>query len=104
MITIDGYQEFTGTTAIYPKERALDYLMAGLGSEVGEVLGKYKKEIRDGEEYTDAIIAELGDVCWYVARLCDELGYSLSKVMQMNKDKLLDRQRRDVIKGNGDDR
>lgn len=70
----DQYVEFTRTTAIYPKDRAITYLMLGLISEVGEVAGKVKKRIRDGELSvpTSAIVSEIGDCLWYLARLEDE--------------------------------
>ena len=45
---LTDYQVWTRTTAIYPKEKALDYLGLGLCSEAGEVAGKLKKKIRDG--------------------------------------------------------
>ena len=33
------YQDWTKTTAVYPEEKAEEYLMLGLASEVGELLG-----------------------------------------------------------------
>ena len=46
-MTNDEYLQFTRTTAIYPKDRELEYLGLGLASEAGEVCGKLKKVIRD---------------------------------------------------------
>lgn len=70
----NDYVKFTRTTAIYPKDRAVAYLTLGLISEVGEVAGKVKKRIRDGESAvpTSAIVSEIGDCLWYLARLEDE--------------------------------
>ena len=65
------YREFTRQTARYPKRREKEYLMLGLMNEAGEVGGAYKKEIRDRVDNTDLIIDELGDVLWYLTRLCD---------------------------------
>lgn len=31
---------------------------------------------------------EIGDVCWYIALMCESFGYDLSEIMQMNVDKL----------------
>ena len=42
----ETYKEWTRTTAVYPKEKEEEYLMIGLANEVGEVLGKYKKQVR----------------------------------------------------------
>lgn len=70
------YLEVTRQTAIYPKDQARSYLQLGLLSEVGEVAGKLKKNIRDGLTYSDDdILSELGDVLWYVVRLTDECGW-----------------------------
>lgn len=75
-ITWDEYVEWTASTAIYPKEQAVEYCNLGLLSELGEVAGKLKKRIRDGEASVpvEAVLAELGDVCWYLARLQVERG------------------------------
>lgn len=98
------YQNWTRTTAIYPKDRALEYLGLGLTSEAGEVAGKLKKRIRDGGVDVMSLIDEIGDVYWYLARLCDEIGFSTESVLKRNFDKLEDRKNRNVIKGSGDNR
>jgi len=101
----NDYQEFTRTTAIYPKAQALTYLALGLTSEAGEVAGKVKKLIRDGNTlptFTKDLIAELGDVLWYVARLADEMEVDLFHVAALNKDKLSTRKERGTIGGSGD--
>lgn len=101
---IDTYQEFTRSTAIYPKEKALEYLALGLASEAGEVAGKLKKLIRDGNIKKKDLMAEVGDVLWYSVRLLDELGYTASACLIHNRDKLIDRSNRSVIQGSGDNR
>lgn len=101
---IDIYQEFTRSTAIYPKEDALQYLALGLASEAGEVAGKVKKLLRDGVLKDEDVISEVGDVLWYCARLLDELDTPITNCLVKNRDKLVDRQNRDAIKGEGDNR
>lgn len=88
-----------------------DYLYPALGlaEEAGEVAGKYAKAIRDCNGKIDgdrreAIIKELGDVCWFVAELATLLGADLSYVMSANIDKLKSRKERGVIHGSGDNR
>jgi NTP pyrophosphatase (non-canonical NTP hydrolase) len=103
-MSLTDYQEFTRTTAIYPRDKAIDYLILGLASEAGEVAGKRKKEIRDGGVDVMTLIDELGDCMWYIARLADELNFSMEEVLQRNWAKLKDRQERNVLKGNGDNR
>ena len=102
---LKGYQEFTRTTARYPEEIAISYLLLGLCSEVGEVADKFKKLIRDGGEIdVEAVSNELGDVIWYMTRLADEMGLSLEEVINQNVRKLSDRKARGTLKGSGDDR
>ena len=50
LLTPDKYEDLAGQTAIFPKEKALEYLALGMTSEAGEVAGKVKKLIRDGED------------------------------------------------------
>ena len=102
------YTEFTRDTALYPKDVEMEYLMIGLANEVGEVLGKYKKHIRGDtmimSDFRDALIAELGDVMWYFARICDTLDVKMYEVMKRNVDKLSKRMVEGTIQGEGDDR
>jgi NTP pyrophosphatase (non-canonical NTP hydrolase) len=52
----------------------------------------------------DDLEKELGDVLWYVANLASDLGLDLDDIATKNIDKLRDRERRDVLQGDGDDR
>ena len=85
------YMDFTRKTARYPKRREKEYLMLGLMNEAGEVGGAFKKEIRDHVDNTDLIIDEMGDVLWYLTRLCDVYDIKVSELMINNIDKLLGR-------------
>ena len=105
----NSYQQWTLSTAIYPgagtgNDSELSYLALGLNGEAGEVADKIKKHLRDGKLDIGGIIYELGDVCWYVARLADSLGYSLEDILAINNAKLESRKTRDVITGSGDNR
>jgi NTP pyrophosphatase (non-canonical NTP hydrolase) len=55
-------------------------------------------------ERRQAMAKELGDVLWYVSQLASELGLELEDIAQANLEKLLSRQRRGVLSGNGDER
>ena len=85
------YMDFTRRTAKYPKRREKEYLMLGLMNEAGEVGGAFKKEIRDHVDNTDLIIDEMGDVLWYLTRLCDVYNIKISELMINNIDKLMGR-------------
>lgn len=98
------YQEFTKTTAIYPLDRAMEYLVLGLTSEAGEVSGKLKKEIRDGSINISDFIAELGDCMWYISEICNQLDVDLEQLLITNMEKLTERKKNNTIKGSGDHR
>ena len=104
------YQTKSRATAKYPAiGHAVIYPTLGLVNEAGEVAGKIKKVFRDKDgqisaETRDALKAELGDVLWYLAQTCTELEISLDEVAESNLTKLLDRQARGKIQGDGDNR
>lgn len=103
------YQRLSRRTAEYPREAWLSYPALGLAGEAGEVAERVKKAIRDdggtvSEERRAALSKELGDVLWYVAQLATELDLSLDEIATQNLEKLLSRQQRGVLSGDGDDR
>jgi len=106
----DEYQKESRKTAIYPnKGKNIIYPTLGLVGEAGEVAEKVKKLIRDkngkiDEEFKESIKKELGDVLWYLAQLCTELGFSLNDVAKTNLEKLFSRMKRGKLHGSGDDR
>jgi NTP pyrophosphatase (non-canonical NTP hydrolase) len=109
-MTFDEYQKAARETAQYPDiGRNVAYPTLGLAGETGEVAERVKKMYRDDggvltPQRRDALKAELGDVLWYVAALCSELGLSMKDVAEHNIRKLRDRRDRNVIKGDGDER
>ena len=110
VMTADFYEMKAGQTAIFPKSQALEYLALGLTSEAGEVAGKVKKLIRDGEDVEGfelkkmAIASEVGDVLWYCAMLAKEVGVALNDIMKDNLKKLHGRKVRGTLHGSGDNR
>lgn len=111
--TFDEYQQQTEETAIYPgvgTKAGLIYATLGLNGEAGEFAERVKKMLRDGggrvlsNEEHDAMVKELGDTLWYLARAATELGVSLETVAQRNLEKLADRKNRGSLQGSGDDR
>lgn len=108
-MTLNEYQEAAKTTAVYPAHQSIIYPTIGLAGEAGEVADKVKKVLRDHAGQFDPIanreiIKEIGDVLWYCAILCRDLGYTLEAAAVINIDKLRSRQERGVISGNGDNR
>ena len=104
-LTLDAYQEQAAKTAVYPDDQALNYLVAGLAGEVGELASIFAKHWRgDGDLNHDHAAAELGDILWFIAMLAERLDTDLSDVAQNNLNKLADRAVRGKLKGNGDNR
>lgn len=106
------YQLYAVNTAIYPnqgKMGGLLYTVLGLNGESGEVAEYVKKALRDAngevsQERAEKLFYELGDVLWYVANTCEELGLDLEDVARANLLKLYDRKEREVLQGEGDNR
>ena len=85
------------------------YYAFGIAEEQGELLGKLKKLFRDKEgvidaEFKDAVIGEMGDMLWYMARLCSKFDLPFSQVPMGNLNKLQSRKERNVLHGDGDNR
>lgn len=98
------------------------YMMLNLVGEVGEFSGKVAKLIRkekcyiDGNHYNclqensewsitkEELKKEAGDILWQLSGLCNYMGWPLEEIAQENLDKLADRQKRNVIVGEGDNR
>jgi NTP pyrophosphatase (non-canonical NTP hydrolase) len=83
------------------------YPTLGLTNEAGEVAGKVKKIFRDRDgvvtdDDREALTRELGDVLWYLAELCTQLGISLEDVAAANIGNLEDRTERGTLAGDGD--
>jgi len=109
-ITATEYQEKAAETAIFPKQKALEYITLGLTGEAGEIANKVKKLIRDGadeetlEQKKIEIGYELGDVLWYCAMLAREVDINLGHIMEKNIEKLHSRKERGTLGGSGDNR
>ena len=106
---LNDYLDATNQVAIYPEagtgsDLELYYLSLGLTSEAGEVAGKIKKLIRDGKLDIGNLAYELGDCFWYLARLCDAIGYEPEDILTININKLLKRKQNNSLSGSGDDR
>jgi len=106
-MTFKDYARFVESVWISdgrPLKEALAIMSLGLGGEAGEVQEHIKKLLRDDHIDKAALKKELGDVLYYWTKICTEMGFTPDEVMQANVDKLTDRLRRGVLRGNGDDR
>jgi NTP pyrophosphatase (non-canonical NTP hydrolase) len=109
---LNAYQKQAATSAIYPgrgSNMGLAYTVLGLAGEAGEIANKVKKIIRDDGSVAnpirrEEIIAELGDVLWYVAMIATELEANLSGIGTDNLLKLANRKKKGTLRGSGDNR
>lgn len=71
------------------------YCVIAINGEAGEIAEWYKKYTlrgNPGGEFSHKDLAlELGDVLWYVTKLAQVNGWSLSDIMEMNFAKISDR-------------
>lgn len=116
-MTLNEYQHAAMKTCM-PSCDNFSYMFLNLVGEVGELASKVAKQIRkdkgfvssnklylniDNTDYND-IRKEAGDILWQLSGLCEVMGWSLEDVASENLKKLADRQTRNVIDGNGDNR
>lgn len=61
----------------------------GLSGETGELNDMIKKWVFHEKEIDiEHLKKEIGDVCWYIAMLCEAMNFSLDEILQMNIAKL----------------
>ena len=86
---MNEYQKLAART---DNHNALAYYALGLTGEAGEVADLVKKYKWHGHGFdTQRIVAELGDVLWYVATFAAALGVDLDTVAAINIEKLRQR-------------
>lgn len=64
----------------------------GLTGEAGEVADMIKKHLSGTKPFDadrlEKLKYELGDVMWYIAALCDGIGFDMGEIARMNIEKL----------------
>ena len=90
------------------KETGLQGWTLGLCGETGEfadIVKKYTEHgveiLKSGKSVDDAMEEELGDILYYVAILCDYLGFNIGDVARKNNEKLAARYPNGFQKGGG---
>jgi NTP pyrophosphatase (non-canonical NTP hydrolase) len=90
-MTFDEYQQAalrTVNLSLNDRDRLLD-ASAGLAEEASEVLGLIRKRAFQNRVVDNAkLTEELGDVLWCLAVTADSLGIPLSRIAELNQDKL----------------
>lgn len=73
------------------KDERREHALCGLMSEVGEIAAVFQKKHQGHPVRTSEVALEIGDLLWFVAELCDVLGYDMDTVAKWNVDKLRER-------------
>ena len=95
-MTLNDYQTLvkrTSANGALPEARdRLACYALGAAGEAGEVADLFKKHLFHGHDLDKGVLQkELGDVLWYLAALCTELGISLESVAEGNVAKMKER-------------
>jgi len=93
---VDDYQEAANRTLVDKFEKGLTenetmliWNTLGLAGEAGEVADNIKKAIFHERKINKVQVKkELGDVLWYIAALCENLGFTMEDVASTNINKL----------------
>ena len=87
----------------------IERIILGICGESGEIAELFKKYYRGDyennyEEFLKKVDKEIGDLSYYIAKLCNQFGSTWEKIMEENIAKLASRKERGVIKGSGSNR
>ena len=86
------YQGFVNDTAMdFKCSPSYVYPALGLAGETGELVELVKKLVEGEHIPSQRLTSELGDVLWYLTRLCDLFGVTLKGVADYNQEKLTHR-------------
>lgn len=115
-LTFNEYQDGANGTnlAVHPTGSTVEIVRIALGvpDEAGELAGALKKYLREDfgpvgspealQELRSRVQSEMGDVFWYLAVLCTELGLSMEHIARRNLIKLKARQAKGTLQGDGE--
>ena len=93
-MNLTDYQRKAIVTKQQYDNKALEIADCGLGivGEAGEVADILKKHISGSKPLDDERIMklkyEIGDIMWYIAALCETLGFDMGDIAEMNIEKL----------------
>lgn len=89
-MTIQEYQQLASKTlSNLDKEKNNLHMVLGMVTESAELADVFKKNIAYGKDIDLINVKEeLGDLCWYVANICNINGWNLEDILQININKL----------------
>ena len=101
---LEEYADFVEGKIITEGEARIVENALGLAGEVGEVMEKLKKRLRDGTFNPEEFQKELGDALFYLVALHQPFDLLILNTIRMNMVKLESREERGMIQGSGDNR
>jgi NTP pyrophosphatase (non-canonical NTP hydrolase) len=89
VMDFSSYQAMAMATDQVPhgSDNAVIVPLLGLAGEAGELLGEYKKHLRDGaahQLFAERVAEELGDLLWYISNVASKFGLDLEHIAQKN--------------------
>jgi len=88
-MTGNEYQALAGRTIAAEDLLSMrTHALAGLVSEIGELLGIYQKKFQGHAVIEEHAMKETGDILWMLAEYCTSNGWQLEDVMALNIEKL----------------
>lgn len=84
------YLEFCKTTCSPFENKEKEIMTYGLGlcGEAGDAAGCIKKIVSHKDNQLEGLKENLGDMMWYVARICSYYGWTIEELVQENIEKL----------------
>ncbi len=84
-----NFSEFQSEAVRTSSKSPMEIIALGITGEAGEVADLVKKFVGHGHPFDLAKMeSELGDVLWYIAAMCDNIGINLENVAIKNIQKL----------------
>jgi NTP pyrophosphatase (non-canonical NTP hydrolase) len=86
---IKEYQVLAGRTRPFLDSMDNIHMLLGMTTEVGELIDTYKKNLAYGKSVDIVNVQEeVGDILWYIVNFCTINNLDISKIMEVNIDKL----------------
>lgn len=89
-MTFNEYQKLAARTISdeLNGEDLLYHSIFGMVAELGELYGLFQKHYQGHPIVKEHAKKELGDLLWFIAEFCTDLGWEFDEIAQMNIDKL----------------
>lgn len=87
--TVEQYKDLGDRLRDSLSQKRLLHAAMGISGESGELMDAVKKHVLYNKSLDlDNVKEELGDLCWYLALMIDQIGSSFEEIMKLNHDKL----------------